>query len=276
MGNLIIYNSIHNRIFEKNPLKQKEAMLNKDINEHKEIINIIQHSDLDELYKNYYPELIASIKSINAFNRNLSYPLLISPFENYRKSKTKIMFVGKETRYWVLDEQNKFLSENIDQNQVVNKLLLNYKHFNYGEKYKKSPFWQFCHTLYKEITLSEDKNGFIWNNLIKVDENGTTPKWDVMKASTAFYKIIQNEIKILKPDVIIFLTGNTLDQYLKYLFPGLEIIPINNELSQVVHTDLPKHSYRTFHPKRHRLMGTFTKVINDIVTEIKKEEQTLV
>jgi hypothetical protein len=258
--------------FEKRSIRRKTILLNNQMTKFNEPLNPNQHLQLKELYEDYYPKLINSIKSINAFDRKLSYPLLIAPFDNYYKSKEKIMFIGKETRYWILDGQNKFLSENIPQDNVINQLLLNYKQFNFGANYIKSPFWQFCHNLYKEITLADNNDGFIWNNLCKIDENGTTPKWDLMKASTAFYPVIQKEIAILHPDIVIFLTGNTFDQYLKYLFPGLEFDVVNDQFSRVIHSELPFHSYKTSHPKRLRLIGTFDKVIKDLTVEVKKEQ----
>lgn len=262
--------------FEKRSIRKKTILLNNQTSTLNEPLNPNQHLQLKELYEDYYLKLISSIKSINAFDRKLSYPLLIAPFDNYYRSNEKIMFIGKETRYWILDGQNKFLSENIPQDKVINQLLLNYKQFNFGANYIKSPFWQFCHNLYKEITLADNNDGFIWNNLSKIDENGTTPTWDVIKASTAFYPIIKEEIKILKPEIVIFLTGNTFDEYLKYLFSDLKFIPINSQFMRVSHCELPFHSYRTSHPKRLRLVGTFDQVIKDLASEVKKEQPAMI
>lgn len=120
------------------------------------------------------------------------------------------MVAGKETHFWKLSEHDGFIKDSGDPSKIVEQLLSNYKSFNLGESYNKLLFWDFCHKLSDKLN---GQRSFICNHVIKVDEGGTTPSWDVMKASTAFYPILQEEIKILNPDIVVFLTGSKLDAY---------------------------------------------------------------
>jgi hypothetical protein len=221
---------------------------------------------LIELYEDYYPKLIDSLKNISAFDRKISYPLLINPSDEYFTLPFKMMIVGKETHFWQLSEHDGFIKDRGDHSQIVEQLLSNYKTFNLGEHYNRSPFWDFCHKLNVKLN---GKGTFIWNNVIKVDEGGTTPSWEVMKASTAFYPILQQEIKILNPDIVVFLTGPKLDAYLLHLFPGLVSNSLNDHVNRLSHPLLPINTYRTHHPNRSRLLKEFDRIIECIYNDIK-------
>ncbi len=242
---------------------------------------------LFDLYVHYYPNLINSIKNLNAFNRNISHPLLISPFKEYYDSTIRLMFVGKETHYWILNKEIPFLNEKSNKNDIE-KLLLNYE-IELSKTNQRSPFWQFCHILNNEFNSSN--KSFIWNNCIKVDENGKTPEWEVTKASSINYDkelktfvpanlditnasinypILLKEIEILEPNVIVFFTGSLFDELLVYLFPGRILTRINDMVSRVEHSKLPFHSYKTSHPKRLRILGAFDETLEIIKLEIAK------
>ena len=70
-----------------------------------------------------------TIKGINQFDKKLSYPLLINPFQEYFDAKIKILFIGKETKYWILDA---FIKDELNPD-IVPKLMDNYKRFRFGE-----------------------------------------------------------------------------------------------------------------------------------------------
>lgn len=88
-----------------------------------------------------------------------------------------------------------------------------------------------------------------------------------MKASSTFYPILHKEIAILKPDVVIFLTGDKLDKYLTHLFEGLIISNISKDLRKASHPLLPAKTYITHHPKRLRLKGIFNDTIKIIIKD---------
>lgn len=81
-----------------------------------------------------------------------------------------MMVVGKETHSWKLSEHDGFFKDSGDPSKIVEQLLSNYKSFNLGQSYKKSPFWDFCYKLSDKLN---GQRSFVWKNVIMVDEGGT-------------------------------------------------------------------------------------------------------
>lgn len=140
------------------------------------------------------------------------------------------------------------LRDGISNQTIVETLLRQYKNFELG-KGRHSPFWQFCRKLNRKFNKSD--TAFIWNNISKVDENKATPKWDILKGSSATncYPIIINEMEILKPDVVLFLIGGIPESHLNNVFKEMELLPLNEVVFRIKHPLLPYNSYKTQHPK---------------------------
>jgi hypothetical protein len=182
------------------------------------------------------------------------------------------MIVGKETYGWSIGKNLPYLKDGIENQTIVETLLRQYKGFELG-KQLNSPFWQFSRKLNQEFNKSN--RAFIWNNISKVDENMTTPKWDILKGLSADVNnpIIKTEIEILKPNVIVFLTGSVPESHLRNVFNGLKLVPIDKVVYRMVHPSLPYNSYKTQHPKSLRIRKTFDDVIKLISADVK---QTLI
>jgi hypothetical protein len=225
--------------------------------------------ELKDRYDAYYLYLIDFLREKNAFHRSVSFPLLIKPFPEYFEANTKLMIFGKETFSWPVSENLLCLRDGIQNQTIVETLLRKYENFKLG-KGRHSPFWQFCRKLNHKFNKSE--KAFIWNNISKVDENKTTPKWDILKGASATNcsSIINDEVQLLKPDVVVFVTGSIPESHLENVFKGMELEPINNVLFRIKHHLLPFHSYKTQHPKNLRLKGKFDDVINFIHAEVCK------
>lgn len=229
--------------------------------------------ELYNIYLEYIPKLITEVGKLdNGFNRKLSYPLLIDPFDNYWNQEKRIVFFGKETYGWWFDDKEKYFTKKYENEELIDQLLLKYSTFKLGANYPASPFWNFCHKAFRRITKNDSKTGFVWNNVIKVDENRKTPEWKVMKSIyTCYPDLILKELEILKPDIIIFLTGPTMDRYLQYIFKGSQFTTIEQRwLLRLKHDNLPYHSYRSYHPKYLRIRRRSEDIIERICSCIEE------
>jgi len=227
------------------------------------------YNQLKPIYDKYYLHVLDYLRRKGAFKRTISFPLFIKPFPEYFEANVKLMIVGKETYSWPASDNLKYLREGIINPNIVELLLRNYFYFKLGAG-RQSPFWQFCRKLNRKFNKSD--NAFIWNNISKVDENKSTPKGDILKGISAHkdYPIIKQEIEILKPTVIVFLTGSIPEVHLRNVFEGLELIPLTDVIFRMVHPALPYHSYKTQHPKSLRIRRTFNQVIDFIYNDVNK------
>ncbi len=235
---------------------------------------------LFETYKKYWPSLqialnqIASKKGIDIVQLKISYPLLIHVFPEYQKTKTKLMIVGQQTRGWGWKNITKFWGTSKWDDSVeelIEELIKKYKGFHLGEKYYSTPFWHSAHKLFQKIEPSGPEYGFLWSNLIKIDQKGKDPKDFIKETVCNSFPVLPLEIEVTRPDVAVFLTGPYYDKIIRQTFNGLNFDKIEGykerTLARIVHYRLPKDSFRTYHPnyfirsgKSHELDKVFNKI----------------
>lgn len=160
---------------------------------------------------------------------NLSVPLVPRISSSYLKNR--IVVVGQETNTWyregIDDLHEIFLKRGNVQETAVNS---RYDHFirNTAQKYG-GKFWAFQRMLYEEGIVDGEmvKDGVLshcWINLFSVeacrnkkDENGRPTKNSRLAAEIIKIqeKLLHEMLFILQPKLIVFLTGPSLDFYLK-------------------------------------------------------------
>lgn len=162
---------------------------------------------LNKLYEGFDNYLKDNIKvgSSGWDKGTYSNPLLIN-IKDINNINTDVMVFGQETRTWCNKEN------------TVKEFIDIYARFvNAGGI--KSPFWQ-C---FNEWLRIKKNDIYVWNNLSKVDYyNGYNHRIlnspDSAKILTKSAEIIKEEIKIIEPKILIFLTGPHYDFIIqKYL-----------------------------------------------------------
>ena len=221
---------------------------------------------LSELYNKYFDN---ALKNKNELK--ISSPLLLKiNEEEYNSSDLKVMIIGQETFGW----HGEFGSENIDElMDGYDKYLTN----NLRGKNKRV-FWKAFHHFEKKLNnhYNNQKLYYIWNNLIKIskyEDKGMTNA--IRNFEHNNFSVILEEIKILKPDMIIFFIGPNRDSDIKYNFNDVSFDNMGypdkikdkktyTTAHKVISTDLPEKSVRLYHPN---YFGGFSKV-KDIALDI--------
>ena len=216
---------------------------------------------LNELYKTVFtPEKLATLKD----KEKLSAPLLIKVFDSYINSDIKIMFVGKETNHW--------LTKVNDKNKKGVNYLLNYydeafehlfrryeKAFENNENSHKSAFFSQYMNIRDQL-MNAEFGSIVWNNIYKLsyDQNKGFSKSaknhpDIPELSK---KIFLEELNILQPDILIFVTGASYDTEIKNYLEEYKTIdvPIKKRLWKFSYQLNNKNilCYRTIHPHYYR------------------------
>lgn len=233
---------------------------------------------LENLYKSKWVEISKMLdiwqdltvkeEDSGDFANMATFPLLIKTDEEYERTELKIMILGKETNGWCKDEINGGVFED---GIGIGSLIDVYDKFylqNGSPKYGKH-FFNYIRLLKRK--LPEKKIGYIWNNVLKIGKmNVGTPQNNLIDYTVKYFNVIPHEIEILKPNVLLFLSGPQYDEYIEKTIGKFNVITIEgftiNELCILkfdnIKVDL---ALRTYHPQKLCFLGKQKK---DEITEV--------
>lgn len=226
---------------------------------------------LEQLYDKKWLKLNEIIK---ANKIEIRTPLLLSlnkydegdPEKWYTDADLKVMIFGQEVNRWktpedkyptpanIMEMYQEFYHENYHDEEGDVYFSARSTFFNIGFNGFTSSISKFLHE-----EFPKKRAAFLWNNISKlaaVGSNGTGVSVDSFthQLEHEFFHVIPNEIEILKPDVIIFLTGIG-EKYNKYIAENFALRDNPIQLSGLPIKDVAKLNiesvklaYRTHHP----------------------------
>lgn len=168
----------------------------------KNIIEITKHKcsqnpmvkELSELYNSKWNSCQENILN----QVECALPFLIAPTNEYYNSDKRIMIIGQETNRWAGEMYGKYEIQTPENLMNLNDIFVNI------DSDYKSPFWNFINDLQKLI--SDIK--IVVNNIVKIGKkHGRGCDDNINNLTLQHFNILSEEIKILKPDILIFLTG---------------------------------------------------------------------
>jgi hypothetical protein len=228
---------------------------------------------LSSIYERWRGQFDAQGLPIDQF----SPPLLLNPTKDYCGSALKIIVYGQETTGWDwthrLQKEYPAYPQNwpfkdlqtfqdfLANDDAIEGLMWGYDQFAFAKhqpRNYRSPFWQAVREIQKWPNA-----GVMHANLVRADYDWGSVFHADSKTMAAFLRqqgaLTRDELKVLGPDICIFLTGPDYDSILESAFPQLGRKQVGSapdrELAQLVHADLPARSYRTYHPRALRTLG---------------------
>ena len=206
------------------------------------------NSRLYNLYAPHWPSLIEYGFRVNS--PVPTNPLLLCFDEaKYLCADKRILICGQETWGW-----GKFGSS-------IEHCMASYRSFfidgEYYDGYGVSAFWKAFR--YFETHLSKIFEGlniqFIWENLSKIGRNdgATGVTNDIRTLERQYFPILREEITLLKPDIVLFLTGPDRDHDIRFHFPDAKYIQAGDEANLrrrawISSSYLPVCTLRLYHP----------------------------
>ena len=201
-----------------------------------------------------YSRNLHDIWPAHAVVGDLGGPLLIDVPDAYRDATVKLMVVGQQTNGWG------------HPNDKSGGLLAEYRRFDLGKTYVNSPFWQAAHAVYASLNPDGPPRGFLWSNLVKVDvaEKRPSPAIEELISSA---DLLQHELSITQPDIVVFFTGPGYDERLRATFQDVEYERVDDFVNRLSHDALPEQTFRSYHPGYLRRSGNWS-VIEELKTLI--------
>lgn len=187
-------------------------------------------------------------------NDDLHGPFLMSPNDIYKQEKNRLLIIGQETYGWSKDV------DNLEKQMEV------YEDFNVGTNYYSSPFWNVVRKV--ERAIENKPYSCAWTNISKYDLGGGRVYGEHETEVSRVDNLLTSEIAIIQPTICLFLTGPDFDNRIHNIFGDIEFLEVDSwearQLSQLKSKDLPRLSFRTYHPNYLRRSGLEEDFINFI------------
>lgn len=246
-----------------------------------------QNQELLKLY-NSKNEVIKEIEELNKELKCGKLALLLpSVPQNYQKSKYKIMAIGQELYggYGVRSEPRITMLDNL-RGQSFDSC---------GRGFFSFPA-KLCHAVNEiggKLNRKEIRSYFVWAEIRKFSYWKPVKKPIVYKKPSSRlnnkvqnlidtkFNILEDEIRIINPDIVLFLTGPNYDDYIRTQLDGVKFYELENsgykkrQFARVEHPVLEgRKAFRVYHPgylnriKRKTELGK--KCMAELLIECKK------
>jgi len=239
------------------------------------------NKDLEDLYRKYWDQLLIDgniiIQNNKKKNNHPANPLLLKVNEEkYESADIKVMVFGQETWGW----QGSFAKSVM---YLMDRYDIFFNKENFYKNRSISAFWKGFDFFKDEITKYYSQNDIVilWNNISKIgryEAKGTTS--EIRNLEQNSFPVIKEEMNILKPDIVVFLTGNR-DDDIRFHYPDVCFKKYRNRNNltsksgkikfkpayKVISKDLPSRAVKLYHPS---YFGGFNKIKNDAIEIILK------
>jgi hypothetical protein len=228
------------------------------------------NKQLHELYSSKWIGLCNAFKPIldgNHFEIKPTNPLLIhiEKEDEFRSSDIKVMICGQEANSWYGEFNNSMEPLQSYYNGFFNRGDC----WSYGDQFWNGfrKFWTML-----ENRFPDKKINYIWNNIVKIgksNDKGFPPEY-IYEIERNYFSILKDEIKIIKPNIILFLTGPNYDRVITDVFGHLQynaIPPFSERSLSLIELKEVDFTFRTYHPNflwRNNIENFFSVIINEI------------
>lgn len=226
----------------------------------------------DQLQKVYYQKFNSLTIKLQEYNseadsqNQATNPFLLNVPADYTNYQNKIMIFGQETNTWGKECGN----NSIFSNNIVKSIEV-YENFYLkgGINRYRGPFWNEFKRIKKQISNSENAI-FVWNNINKIGRVGKGNIDKINQIQFKYFQVIKEELRILSPNIVIFLTGPDYDIFVKNNIGDFTQKLISDSLFEVKFASEFQNIvfFKTYHPNGLYHLGKNRIVIENLIKEI--------
>jgi len=211
-----------------------------------------------------YSEFFRAPKLDGTLAIKCSAPLLLDVRSSWETSNVRLLVVGQETGGWGIEHGGYYewsgpsitcYKEFFESDRGIETLMHLYRLFNFATRQPenwRSPFWR----AFRELSSPPEVEP-LWSNLFRCSvKNGSVirncSRDELQEILESQRGLLQKEIKILKPNAVVFFTGPNYDFGIREEFEQVAFEPVARDragkFDRVVHEGLPDKCFRTYHP----------------------------
>jgi hypothetical protein len=207
---------------------------------------------LAQLYSKHWDALIEHGKQLGP--PVPANPMLLQFDEPaFTSAAKRILICGQETLGW-----------DVFGTSIKDGMATYYEFFIEGEfypGYSKSAYWKAFRYFENEFRhlWGKDQCTFIYQNLSKMGRNDGNPgvTAEIRQLERAYFPVLRDEMAILRPDVVLFLSGPNRDDDIRFHYPDVQFGTAGTEIdlrkvAWLSSRDLPAASLRLYHPSYYR------------------------
>ena len=222
-------------------------------------------SILDEKIFAYNQSIIDQGRNLHERAAN---PLYLKVSEDYMNSPNKIMVLGQETNYWGSEcgDNGAYCGRIEDVISIYDKFYL-----NKGIKGSKGPFWNEFRRII--VGTKMHHTSIVWNNINKVGRLGKGNVKAIDEIQFKSFRVVADEIRILKPKILVFLTGRNYDHFIQEQVGNFETVAIiENNIAEIQFQNefADLKCYKTFHPNYLYFTKMNSQVMDRLIGEINR------
>jgi len=205
-------------------------------------------------------------------------PLLLSVDneDDFRNADFRVMFFGQETKDWSagIEPQYRLNPQHDDDIGFILNIYKEFYNSGYCYIHHGGQFWNGVNRFRKMLgeKYPDKKICYVWNNIVKIgifEDKGCPPNY-IYDVERKYFSVVKEEINIIKPNVILFLTGPNYDNKISDTFGQVTYSALSpfseRELAKISIPDVDV-AFRTYHPGylwRNNIERFFDAIVDEI------------
>ncbi|MDR2605142.1 MAG: hypothetical protein LBC55_07305 [Desulfovibrio sp.] len=222
------------------------------------------NTDLLNLYQKKEPALQDFRQYCTQILDNQKITIMHSDvLDAYWATGKKIAIVGQEPGNWYLAEWEKQIPTVADSMGYTEDFLVNALHLEYAPKNK---FFEFIHEYSSNVnghnanSSQYSIDSVYWTNIFRLCTQKRDKSRKISDENVLYtqyidqHQTLTTELAVVKPDIILFLTGPNYDRFIKMIYPDVSFTELSKtydarKLARLYSKDLPQKTFRTYHPE---------------------------
>lgn len=231
-----------------------------------EAAQAMQHR-LNEVYDAFKKRVVFSEEQA----RSMSPPLLLQVSDRWATSPRRLLVVGQETKAWDFSSSHGYyewphpdiatFADYMEQPEARAALVEGHRIWD-SARILPTTYNGYTWRAFRQMrqAMGDESDGFesstLMTNLFRMDFGGESalcaPSAQLDELAKVSGELLREEIAVLQPTDMVFITGPYYEPWLEKTFEGIETLPFKDydpsRTAMLRHPELPARTWRTYHP----------------------------